>query len=117
MNSEMHVHKVLINELKHSLKNKIVDICNNYQYIILELSVEPDHIHLALKIKPNIAISSVIRNIKSITGYYILKEFPELKRKYFRNNQFWTNGYYVSTIGNVSKENILKYIQSQENYD
>ena len=40
---------------------------------------------------------------------------PELQSKW--NKAFWARGYYVSTVGNVNEETILKYIQEQEEND
>ena len=37
---------------------------------------------------------------------------PELGNKFERD--FWTRGYYVSTIGTVDEETIRKYIRDQE---
>ena len=33
------------------------------------------------------------------------------------DRHFWARGYYVSTVGNVNEETILKYIQEQEEND
>ena len=110
-------HKVMINEVQKFLKMKFNEICVQYDYELLDISVEIDHVHFALKLQPTYSIGSVIRNLKSITGYYLFKEFPLLRKKYFWNSGFWTNGYFVSTVGNVSKENIMEYIKLQENHD
>lgn len=110
-------HKVMHNEIKEFLKNKFKEICDNYDYELLDFSIEVDHVHFALKLQPTYSIGSVVRNLKSITGYYLFKDFPILRKKYFWNSGFWTHGYFVSTVGQVSKEKIMEYIKSQENYD
>lgn len=107
----------MIDNVQKFLKVKFKEICDNYKYDLLDISIEKDHVHFALKLQPTYSIGSVVRNLKSITGYYLFKEFPELRKKYFWNSGFWTNGYFVSTVGNVSKEKIMKYIKSQENYE
>lgn len=107
----------MVNTLQKFLKDKFIEICNNYEYELLDISIEKDHVHFALKLQPTYSIGSVVRNLKSITGYYLFKEFSELRKKYFWNSGFWTNGYFVSTVGNVSKETIMEYIKSQENYE
>lgn len=109
-------HKVMINEVKDFLKIKFNEIINKYNYELLDISIEEDHVHFALKLEPTYSIGSVVRNLKSISGYYMFKDFPGLRKKYFWNSGFWTNGYFVSTVGDVSKETILNYIKNQENY-
>ncbi len=107
----------MINDVQKFLKDKFKEICDKYNYELLDISIEKDHVHFALKLQPTYSIGSVIRNLKSITGYYLFKEFPKLRKKYFWNSGFWTNGYFVSTVGNISKEKIMEYIKSQENYE
>lgn len=107
----------MIKEIKEFLKLKFKEICKNYNYEILDFSIENDHVHFVLNLQPTYSVGSVIRNLKSITGYYLFKEFPNLRKRYFWNSGFWTNGYFVSTVGNVSKEKIMEYIKSQENYE
>ena len=42
----------------------------------------------------------------------IRKEFPELKSKL---PTLWTRSYYVETIGHISEETIIRYIEDQKN--
>jgi putative transposase len=107
----------MINDVQKFLKTKFEEICKNYDYELLDISIEKDHVHFAIKLQPTYSIGSVVRNLKSITGYHLFKEFPKLRKKYFWNSGFWTSGYFVSTVGNVSKEKIMEYIKSQENYE
>ena len=37
----------------------------------------------------------------------------ELKRHFLKENTFWTDGYFVSTIGEVSSKTLKKYIENQ----
>ena len=42
------------------------------------------------------------------------KEFGEYLRRYFwYKNALWSDSYFVCTIGEVSAENIKKYIENQ----
>lgn len=36
-----------------------------------------------------------------------------LKHIFYRENTFWTNGHFVSSVGNVSQGTIRKYIENQ----
>lgn len=110
-------HKVMNGDVKTFLKQKFDEIIKKNNYTLLDMSIEDDHVHFALQLQPTYSIGSVVRNLKSISGYYMFKEFPLLRKKYFWNSGFWTNGYFVSTVGNVSKETILAYIKSQEHYN
>ena len=41
---------------------------------------------------------------------------PEYRNKWGEHH-FWLRGYYVSTVGNVNEETMIKYIQEQEEND
>lgn len=105
--------KVINGNIKKSLKNILGDICNKYQYKILELEVMSDHIHIFLSAKPTVAPTDIVRTLKSISAIKLFKEYPKLKKFYARCGSLWSKGYFVSTIGNVSSQTIKKYIQNQ----
>lgn len=105
--------KVINGNIKKSLKNILTNVCNRYQYEILELEVMPDHIHIFLSAKPTVAPADIVRTLKSISAIKVFKEYPKLKKFYARCGSLWSKGYFVSTIGNVSSQTIKRYIQNQ----
>ncbi len=55
--------------------------------------------------------------IKSMTAREIFKSCPEVK-KYWWGGQFWTDGYFVSTVGAHGNEQMIKtYVQQQGKMD
>lgn len=55
----------------------------------------------------------VVQLIKSITAREIFRRCPEVKKQLW-GGEFWTDGYFVSTVGQHSTESIIKqYIQNQ----
>ena len=46
--------------------------------------------------------------------YNIFKTYPSVRKQYYWNSGFWSSGYFVSTVGNVSQDKILDYIRNQE---
>ena len=57
--------------------------------------------------------TQIITIIKIITAREIFKRFPEVKKKLW-GGQFWTDGFYVSTVGQHGNEEIIrKYVQNQ----
>jgi putative transposase len=43
----------------------------------------------------------------------LLKEYPELRKQLWKG-QLWNGSYFCESIGSVSEENILKYIERQK---
>jgi REP element-mobilizing transposase RayT len=55
----------------------------------------------------------IIQVVKSITAREIFEKVPEVKKKLW-GGEFWTDGYYVSTVGQRgSEETIRKCVQEQ----
>jgi putative transposase len=75
---------------------------------ILELAINPDHIHLLISAYPTIPIHKIVKRIKGRSLNILRREFPEL----LRLPSLWMHSHHVSTIGTVSKENIEKYIEA-----
>ena len=44
---------------------------------------------------------------------YDMKYGDFLRQNFYKEHIFWTDGYFVSSIGNVSQETIKKYIENQ----
>ena len=64
-------------------------------------------LHIKYRTKNNVA--KIVAS-----GNTLLKEFPELRESLWKG-QLWNGSYFCETIGSVSEENILKYIERQKN--
>lgn len=62
---------------------------------------------------PNIEPSKIVQYLKGRLSRLIQDEFPELKKKYWRQ-YLWVRGYFCATVGSVTEETIKRYIESQE---
>ena len=95
--------------VKERLKQIIRQVADELGIKVLELAINPDHIHLFISAYPTIPVHRIVKRIKGRSSNILSKEFPEL----LRLPSLWTHNYYVSTIGSVSKETIEKYIEAQ----
>jgi putative transposase len=80
---------------------------------IIELNVQPDHIHLLLFVQPKVAISVLMGTLKGRTAIRIFKKFPYLKSKPYWGNHFRAKRYCIDTVG-IDVEMICKYVKYQE---
>jgi putative transposase len=78
---------------------------------ILNLTVQPDHVHLFAEIPPTLAPRQVMHRVKGSSSHYLRREFPELRS---RLPSLWTRSYYVGTAGKVSEATIQRYIDAQK---
>ena len=52
--------------------------------------------------------SNFMGYLKGRSAIRIFEKYPELKKKW--HNEFWTTGYYVTTVGDITEEAVKKYI-------
>jgi putative transposase len=101
---------VLVGKVKERLEQIIYQVADELGIKILELTINPDHVHLFISAYPTIPVHKIVRRIRSRSSNILRKEFPEL----LKLPSLWTHSYFVSTIGAVSKEVIEKYIEAQK---
>jgi REP-associated tyrosine transposase len=80
---------------------------------VVELNVQPDHVHLLVLVPPMVSISQLVGTIKGKSAIQVFRQFPDLKKKPYWGNHFWAKGYCVDTVG-VDAEMIRKYVKFQE---
>ena len=106
--------KLLVRDVNESIKKSIRDIENKSDFEIIEMETDKDHIHLMIQYFPRISISAIINRIKSMTTHCIWSQHEKLLRKHFwREKTFWTDGYFACSIGEASPETIANYIRNQ----
>lgn len=78
---------------------------------VVNLTIQPDHVHFFCSFPPTIAPYQSMHRIKGYTAHVLREEIPWLKS---RLPSLWTRSYYVGTAGYVSAETIKKYIEMQK---
>lgn len=100
------------------INNRVIElskeILGKYNIKICITKSDNDHIHYLLESLPSYSISFIIKILKSYTTFYIWKEYNSiLKNYYWKKKILWTDGYFSSTIGNISKSDVYNYIENQ----
>ena len=100
-------------EVEEVLKETCLEIEKEYEIKFIEIGTNGDHVHFLIQSVPMYSAKKIIQVVKSITAREIFEKVPEMKKK-LCGREFWTNGYYVSTVGQRgSEEAIRKYAQEQ----
>ena len=101
------------NEEEH-MKQFSYEICQKHKVIIRYMETDKDHIHYMIETEPTMSISKIVNLMKSYTTYHIWERYPNYLRKHFwKEHTFWTDGYFACSVGNVSEEMLRKYIENQ----
>ena len=83
--------------------------CVERGWEILALAIQPDHIHLFVRVWPSDSAAEVVKECKGVTSFALRREFPQLRKL----PSMWTRSYFAATAGNVSQETIQRYIDAQ----
>lgn len=106
--------KLLAGNLASCLKNVLIDVSNKSDFRIEVIETDKDHVHLLVSAEPKVFPLQIIRRLKQESIARLWKLYPhELRRWFYRERTLWTDGYFVSSIGNVSQETVRKYIENQ----
>lgn len=106
--------KKLLIKYGEDVKQIMYDISKKYDFDIKEMEVNKDHIHMMISSAPKISPLQIVRMLKQQSTIQMWRRYAsELKKQYWKENTFWTDGYFCSTIGEVSSETLKHYIQNQ----
>ncbi len=95
------------------LRDVCVTMENFYQIKYIEIGTDRDHVHFLVQSVPTYTITKIVTIIKSITAREIFKRCPQVKKKLW-GGEFWTDGYFASTVGKHGDENMIaKYVKNQ----
>ena len=107
--------KMIYNQYREDVREIIKQLCSSKGVEILGGNVMSDHVHILVSIPPKMSVSSFMGYLKGKSALMMFDRHANLKYK-FGNRHFWSEGYYVSTVG-LNEAVIKKYIQDQEKYD
>ena len=94
--------------MKELLEEKAIEIgCT-----IEVMETMPDHVHIFVKTIPTLSPHFVVQQLKGYTSRILRKEFKSLRT---RLPTLWTRSYYTESVGHISEETIVKYINDQKN--
>jgi putative transposase len=105
--------RILTGDVAELMERDIRTLCAWREVQVLELSVQPDHIHLACSIPPKISVSSFVGFLNGKLAIKVFRSYPRLKKKPYWGNHFWARGYFVTTFG-VDAEIVRRYVRHQE---
>ena len=107
-------HKVLTKEAEIVVKNVVSQACTTYGWKVRAIEVMDDHVHLFVQLSPDDAPATVAKTLKSISAVAVFSQFPDIKKQRFWGSGLWSSGTYYATVGQISQETVIKYIEEQK---
>ena len=102
---------VLVGEIAKDCKAIIERKCEEKGWNVVELAIQPDHVHLFVQAFPDTAASEIVKECKGLTSFELRKKYPAQLTKL---PSLWTRSFFAATAGNVSQETIKRYIEAQK---
>jgi putative transposase len=101
---------VLVNAIAADCRKLIEAKCTERGWEIIELAIQPDHVHLLVRVWPSVSAADVVKECKGVTSHELRENYPALRRL----PSLWTRSYFAATAGNVSNETVKRYIEAQK---
>jgi putative transposase len=102
---------LLLGKVKDRCQQLLEDKCKEQGWLMLALAIQPDHIHVCVRVWPSDSAADVVKALKGVTSFHLRQEFREVTSKL---PSLWTRSYFASTAGTVSKETIQHYLEAQK---
>ena len=99
----------------------VVKICSDIFYTtakqldaeIQELGFDREHCHMVVDLGLN-SIPHFAKCMKGRSGYFLLKAFPDLKKRCFWGSGFWSPVVYFDSVGR-DEDKMRNYVRKQGN--
>ena len=105
---------ILMPDLTSTLKESLACIESRSDFVISEMEVDHDHLHLMIDATPTVSISQIVRRIKQQTTNAMWRKHSRfLRGQFWLEKTFWSDGYFASSIGNASSDTVRQYIRTQ----
>lgn len=107
-------NEVINKEVFERLKEITFNIFeSSFNCKITNVNAEKDHVHILFEAPPQVQLSKLINNFKTVSSRLIRKEFKEHVDKYYWKPYFWSSSYLILSVSDVSESIINEYIENQ----
>jgi putative transposase len=103
---------ILIGDVEKDLKELILKKAKEINVSIEKMEVMPDHIHLFVKSEPIDSPHWIVQQLKGYTSRILREKHKHLRTKL---PTLWTRSYFCESVGHISEDTIIKYIEEQKN--
>lgn len=106
--------QLLVEAVEYDMKKIMRHISEMSDFDIEVMETDKDHLHMMVRSEPKLSPLQIVRRLKQMSISAVWKKYGDfLRHNFYKEHTFWTDGYFVSSIGNVSQETIKKYIENQ----
>ncbi len=106
--------KLLVGDLDNDMKSIIQSITSKSDFEIEVFESDVDHIHFLIRYIPRLSVTSIVRKLKQESTIAIWQNHKNiLSKNFWKEHTFWSDGYFVCSIGEASPDTVRQSILSQ----
>lgn len=99
--------QTITHENREALYRYIWTVISKSSSVLYRIGGVADHIHILLDLHPNVALSTMVRDIKSRSSSWMKQS------GLFVNFSGWATEYFAATVSHSDKNGVIEYIKSQ----
>ena len=104
---------VLGGEVKDLVYSTMQAVLKERNCILMEINGEADHIHVLFDAGPEVNLLDLVRVIKTKTSRFARSRCKGQVSKFYWKPVFWSDSYFVATVGDNSRQVVQEYIKYQ----
>ena len=121
--SDLKAHLVLTTKYRRSaftalmlerLHSIFEELLIKWDCKLIEFNGEDNHVHLLFQYHPDLELSKLVNNLKSVSSRKLRQEFSEHLENYYSKDVFWNGSYFIASCGGVTVSTLRKYIENQQ---
>ena len=101
---------LLRREHKEELHKYITGILRNNGHKLIEINSMPDHAHILIGLKPSMALSDLVKDIKAESSGFINE------KRWVKGRFNWQEGYGAFSYSHSHLDAVIRYIRNQEKH-
>lgn len=105
--------RVLVGPVRLRLMELLAERVNALGGEIGAMEVMPDHVHLFVRVTPDICGTKIVQMVKGYTSRVLRQEFPHLRNM----RSLWTRSHFIGSTGHTSSSVVQEYIARQNGMD
>ncbi len=120
---DLEYHLVVVTKFRHkvitgALEDRLIELTQNlmeqWKCDLHSVECNEDHVHILFSAPPQVCLSRLVNNYKTVTARYLRQEFMKELRPYYWKKYFWSQSYFIGSVSERTHDAVRKYIETQK---
>lgn len=120
---DLNIHLVLVTKYRKKVINRAMlthlheifqATCQKWRSTLTDFNGEDNHVHLLVSYPPDVEVSKLVNNLKTVSSRLIRKEFADEVGAVYQKAVFWSGAYFVASCGGVTVAQLKTYVEQQD---